>query len=80
MKPTISSCKRVDGMFEFVFVCTAVYFLLNIREQEHMIDKRWADEERANADRILNSGCLGSCNEIVDWATRVYNSPGMMQT
>ena len=66
---------NIKGMFEFVFVCTCVYAWLGIREQEGLIDTCFADNERANASRILESGC---CNELVDWATRVYHSPGMM--
>lgn len=75
--------KRINnssGTFEFVVVCTAVYLLLDIREQEHMIDTCLAEEERANFHRILDSNCEHCCNELADLAIRVYNSPGMIQT
>ena len=73
--------KRINkdsGMFEFVFVCGAVYFLLNIRERECMIDTCWAEEQRANFRRILDSAGPGCCDELSDLAIRIYDSPGMM--
>lgn len=75
--------KRINkdgGMFEFVFVCGGVYFLLGIREQEHMIDTCWADEQRANFHRILDSDSPCRSDELARFAIHVYNSQGMMQT